>query len=192
MARPLFSVRLPRELADFLDHVAEHSGKSRSDVVEMLINSLDPEDCELALKTTVPGSFTEKRNLRLSPESLSRLKQFAWDFEPVDFLRRLLAYLFTMAPDWQQPRPAQNDHEDAPARSRRRRRVEHADVDGAGEVATGIHASAAALVFLAICLVGAVVTLIMWLTLRTDPSAGLRQQDSGGQLPPASTEMGAA
>ena len=75
MARPLFSVRLPRDLAEALDRIAEHAGQSRSDVVEMLIKGLDSEDRDMVLKATVAGAPTEKRNLRLSTDALTRLKQ---------------------------------------------------------------------------------------------------------------------
>jgi len=88
MARPLFSVRLPRDLAEALDRIAEHAGQSRSDVVEMLIKGLDSEDRDMVLKATVAGAPTEKRNLRLSSDALTRLKQLAGDLELADFLRR--------------------------------------------------------------------------------------------------------
>src|SRR5438445_10271909 len=68
MARPLFSVRLPRDLAEALDRIAEPAGQSRSDVVDMLSQGLDSDDRDMVLNATVAGARTEKRTPHLSSE----------------------------------------------------------------------------------------------------------------------------
>jgi hypothetical protein len=188
MARPLFSIRLPRDLAEALDHIAEHAGYSRSDVVEMLIKGLNSEDRDMVLKATVVGAPTEKRNLRLSTDALTRLKQLAGDLELADFLRRTLAYVVAMAPpEWHGPPAAQgNGH--GPASARRHVHSDH--VDGA-EVAAAVQAGSAGLALLAILLIGALVTLIVWLICRdTDSPASGPSDDPRGQLPPDPRQIG--
>ncbi len=192
MARPLFSVRLPRDLAEALDRIAEHAGQSRSDVVEMLIKGLDSEDRDMVLKATVAGAPTEKRNLRLSTDALTRLKQLAGDLELADFLRRTLAYVVAMAPpEWHAPPIAQgNGHGPASARARRRVHPDHAE---GAEVAAAVQAGSAGLALFAVLLIGALVTLIVWLIWRdTDPPPSGPSDDPRGQLPPDPMQTGSA
>src|SRR4029450_4507203 len=129
MARPLFSIRLPRDLAEALDRIAKHAGHSRSDVVEMVIKGLDSEDRDMVLKATVAGAPTEKRNLRLSSDALTRLKQLAGDLELADFPRPPPAYVVaTVPPEWHAPPTAQgNGLGAASARARRQVHPDHAD-----------------------------------------------------------------
>lgn len=178
MGRPLFSVRFPPDLAESLDRIAEHREQSRSDLVEMLIRGLDDEDRDMVLKTTVTGAPTEKLNLRLSAEALTRLKQLAGDLEPADFLRRLTACIVAMAPpEWRQREAAQ-------ASRHRRVHTNYSDVDGAA-VAAAAQTGAASLALLAIFLIAAFVTLIVWLISRDiGPPASGPSDNSGGQLPP--------
>jgi hypothetical protein len=191
MARPLFSVRFPGELAKALDHIAERLGQSRSDVVERLIKGLDGEDRDMVLKTTVAGAPTEKVNLRLSTDALTRLKQLAGDLEPADFLRRTLTYVVAMAPpEWHRPAAAQGDgHGSASARARQRVYADHTDVEERAEVAAAVQAGAAGTVLVAMFLIGALVTLIVWLICRTtDPRASGPSDDPWGQLPAGPTQ----
>src|SRR2546428_9190666 len=147
MARPLFSVRLPLDLAEALDRIAAHAGQSRSDVVETLIKNLDSEDRDKILKTTVASAPTEKRNLRLSTDALTRLKQLAGDLELADFLRRMLTCVVSMAPpEWRQAAAARgNGHEPTSARPHWRARPHPGDVGDDADVAAAVHAGAAGL-----------------------------------------------
>jgi Ribbon-helix-helix protein, copG family len=186
MARPAFSIRFPEDLAEALDRIAEHREQSRSDLVETLIRALDDEDRDMVLKTTVTGAPTEKLNLRLSADALTRLKQLAGDLEPADFLRRLIACIVAMAPpEWRQRAAAQaNRHGPASARAGRRVHTDLADEEG-GAAVSAVQAGAASVALLAIFLIGALVTLIVWLIWRgTDPPASEPSNNPGGQLPP--------
>jgi hypothetical protein len=184
MGRPLFSVRLPVALAEALDRIAGHAGQSRSDLVETLIKGLDGEDRDMVVKTAVAGAPTEKRNLRLSNDALSQLKQLAGDLELADFLRRMLAYVVAMAPpEWHQGVGAQrNGHGAASARARPGIRADYADdVEGVADV----QCRSAALVVLAVFLIAALAVLIAWLTWReTNPPGSGPSDDPRGQLPP--------
>ncbi len=191
MARMAFSVRFPLGLAGALDRIAEYAGQSRSDVVETLIEGLDSGDRDLVVKTTVDGAPTEKLNLRLSPDALTRLKQLAGDLEPADFLRRTIAYVVAMAPpEWNQEAAAQdNDH--GPASERARRRV-RADMEEGAEVEAPVQAVAAGFALLAILLIGALVALIVWLISRDTGPGTAGAGDPRGQLPPDAMQTGSA
>jgi hypothetical protein len=191
MGRPLFSVRFPPGLAHALDRIAEFRGQSRSDVVEMIIKGLDSEDREMVFKTTVADAPTEKLNLRLRADTLTRLTQLAGELEPADFLRRTIAYVVAMAPpEWNQETGAQgNGHEPASERARRRVCADHATMEEGVEVAEPVQAAAAGFVLLAIVLIGALVTLIVWLVSRdTGPPTPRPSDDPRGQLPPDPTQ----
>jgi len=190
MARPLFSVRLPLDLAEALDRIAAHAGQSRSDMVETFIKNLDSEDRDKILKTTVASAPTEKRNLRLSTDALTRLKQLAGDLELADFLRRMLACVVSMAPPaWRQAAAARGTGQ-GPTSARPHRRA-HAHPDA--EVAAAVHAGAAGLAVLAILLIGALVALIVWLIRRkTDPPASGPGDGPRGQLPAGPMPTGGA
>jgi predicted DNA-binding protein len=191
MARPSFSVRFPADLAEALDRIAEYHGQSRSDVVETLIKGLDSDDRDMVLKTTVAGAPTKKLNLRLSADTLTRLKQLSADLEPADFLRRTLAYVVAMAPpDWHAASaPQGNGHEPSAARARRR---VHRDHVNDAEVVAAVQAGSAGRALFAIVLIGALITLIVWLIWRkTDPDSG-PLDDPRGQLPPGPTQTGGA
>src|SRR5262245_57373829 len=114
MARAPFSVRFPVDLAESLDRIAAYCQRSRSDLVEMLIKAVD-EDAECrdkVMKTVIDASPTERRNLRLSADALTRLKRLCGDLEPADFLRRMIAYVVAMTPpEWRQgPATGANGH----------------------------------------------------------------------------------
>ena len=192
MARPSFSVRFPADLAAALDRIAEYHGQSRSDVVETLIKGLDSEDRDMVLKTTVAGAPTDKLNLRLSADTLTRLKQLSGDLEPADFLRRTLAYVVAMAPpDWHAASEAEGNG-NGPASARARRRAYRDHVDDA-DVAAAVQAGSAGLAIFAVLLIGALITLIIWLIRRkTDPQDSGPLDDPRGQLPPGPTQTGGA
>ena len=113
MLRKAYSVRFPPALAFALDRLAVHVGSSRSDFVEELLGNPDANDREAIAKTSVPDPPTEKRNLRMSAETLARLTELAGDFEASDFLRRTIAYVVTKAPpQWlQEPTPPSRGHD---------------------------------------------------------------------------------
>src|SRR5262245_61513534 len=162
MSRPLFSVRFPPALANALDRLAEFHGQSRSDLVETIIEGLDSEDCEMVLKTTVADAPTEKLNLRLGADTLTRLKRLAGDLEPADFLRRTIACVVAIAPpEWNQAGGAKGGPGPASERARRRVRADH-DMQEAIEAVAPVQAGAVGFVLLAILLIGALVTLIVW------------------------------
>src|SRR5262245_11917151 len=98
MLRKAYSVRFPPAPAEALDSLAAHVGHTRSDFVEWVLANLDASDREAIAKTAVPGAPTEKRNLRLSAETLARLTELAGDGEASDFLRRTIAYVVAAAP----------------------------------------------------------------------------------------------
>ncbi len=74
MANILLSVRLSSWLAAALDRAAEYLDLSPSQLVEMLLRGSGAYREEL-LKTPVQGPFTEKRNLRLRPETIQQLRR---------------------------------------------------------------------------------------------------------------------
>jgi hypothetical protein len=197
MARLPFSVRFPAELAESLDRIAAYCQKSRSDLVEMIITAVD-ENAEYrdeVVKTVVDASPTERRNLRLSAEVLTRLKRLCGDLEPADFLRRMIAYVVAMAsPEWRQGSATDaNDH--APESSRAPRSADEVppefdDEDGV-EVAA-VRASATGLAVLTLIVVGALVALIVWLIWRDNDPPAFGSPDIRGQLPPDPTQTGTA
>lgn len=186
MTRVAFSIRFPPELVEALDRIAERRGQSRSDLVEILIRDMDAEDRVAVVRTTVVGAPTERRNLRLSTESLQRLKELAGDLEPSDFLRRMVAYLAAMVPpELLEDSPARgNGHQKASFTTSRR-------VHGRG---ARVHygkaghpdASALGIVVVAVVLLGLLVSFIMWLIHRSldAPSSDSRT----GQLSDGSPE----
>ncbi len=151
MRRPSFSVRFTVELAHALDRIAEHRGQSRSDLVEMVIGSLDAEDRDTVVKTTVAGAPTEKRNLRLSPAALARLKELAGDLEPSDFLRRTVACVVAMTPpEWHQDvMPRGNGRGPASPRTHRGPQARRVQVEDDLEIAA-VRSGAAGLAVLAV------------------------------------------
>jgi hypothetical protein len=190
MARPSFSVRFPAELAKALDRIAEHRGQSRSDLVEMVIKELDAEDREMVLKTTVTSAPTEKRNLRLSPDALTRLKQLAGDLEPADFLRRTVACVVAMAPpEWYQT-AAQPQNGHGATSSRTHRGAQSRSARGEDQVDFAAAPSGvAALAVLAVLVIGALVTLIVWLIFRRpEPPSPGPGNDRRGPLPDGTAE----
>lgn len=99
MATVLVSVRLSPELAAAVDRAARRLEGTPSGLVEALLDRSEPRREEI-LKAAPPGPFTEKRNLRLSPETLDRVRRLAGDTtEPSVFIRQVLAYFFSV-PDW--------------------------------------------------------------------------------------------
>jgi len=190
MARPSFSVRFPAELGQALDRIAEHRGQSRSDLVETLIGSLDAEDRDAVIKTTVIGAPTEKRNLRLSPDTLTRLRQLAGDLEPSDFLRRSVACVVAMVPpEWlQEAVPSGNGHEPASSGTNRRAQARPARVDEDLEIVAA-SSGVAGLAVLAVLVIGALVTLIVWLICRRpEPPASGPGNDHRGHRPDGAPE----
>jgi hypothetical protein len=169
-------------VAGSLDRIAEHAGRSRSDVVEAIIMGLDSEDQNMAATTTVIGAPTAKRNLRLSTEALTRLKELAGDLELADFLRRTLAYVVAMAPPEWHLRPAEGDsHEPASPQAHRRIDTDHTEDF---ETAAAVHAGSVGLGLLVVVLVGTIVALIIWFVSRNiAPPVPGPADDSGGQHP---------
>ncbi len=99
------SVRLPTRLATALGWISEYLDLSPSQLVEMLLRGSGAYQEEL-LKTPVQGPFTEKRNLRLRPETIQQLRQLTryrhvpsagsvYDIEPSVYIRSMLAYFFS-------------------------------------------------------------------------------------------------
>jgi hypothetical protein len=189
MARVAFSIRFPAELADALDRIAERRGQSRSDLVEIVIRSLDAEDREAIVKTAVVGAPTEKRNLRLSAEALQQLKRLAGDLELSDFLRRTLTCVVAMVPpEWLHgPTSSGNGH--GPSSSRPRRGPDARQ--SAEDVHAGqIHGGAIGLMVVAVLLiVGALVSFIVWLICRqSGPRSPGPGNDPRGQLSDGTAE----
>ncbi len=105
MANISLSVRLSPRLAAILDRASEHLDCSPSQLVEMLLRGSGTYQGEL-LKTHVQGPFTEKRNLRLSPEAIQQLRRLTgyretpagqpvYDVERSIYIRSMLAYFFS-------------------------------------------------------------------------------------------------
>jgi hypothetical protein len=190
MSRTPFSVRFPIELAEALDRIADHRGQSPSDLVEIIIRGLDAEDRDVVMKTAVVGAPSEKRNLRLSPDTLSHLKQLAGDLEPSDFLRRTIACVVAMAPpEWYQEAAQRgNGHGPASSPPHRGPQARRAHVEDDVEI-DDVHAGAGGLVVLAVLVIGALVTLIVWLICRlSEPRSPGPGNDRRGQLPDGPTE----
>lgn len=190
MARVAFSVRFPAELAEALDRIAARGGYSRSDLVETLIGDVDAEDHEAIVKTPVLAAPTDKRNLRLSPDTLRRLNELAGDLPAADFLRRTIAYAVRMAPpEWRQEAAAPGTGDRlVSSRQRRSFRARQADVEGVE--ASQVHGSAVGLVVVAVLLIlGALVSFIVWLlTRRPEPPSPGPGNDRRGQLPDGPAE----
>ncbi len=94
MANHLLSVRLTLQLAATLDRMAGHLGCSPSRLVERLLCGGEPYQTEV-LKSRMQGPFPEKRNLRLSPGAIQRLRRLTGDTESGAYIRSLLAYFFS-------------------------------------------------------------------------------------------------
>ena len=105
MANILLSVRLSPRLAAVLDRVTDHLDCSPSQLVEMLLRGSGAYQEEL-LKTPVQGPFTEKRNLRLRPETIQQMRRLTrcrdlpsggsvYDLEPSVYIRSVLVYFFS-------------------------------------------------------------------------------------------------
>jgi len=183
MLRKAYSVRFPPALAFALDRLAVHVGSSRSDFVEELLGNLDANDREAIAKTSVPDPPTEKRNLRMSAETLARLTELAGDFEASDFLRRTIAYVVTKAPpQWlQEPTPASRGHD-----------ALQADDEQGVEVG-GPKGAMGPVVVLILLAVGALVWFIVWLIFRlSNPPSPGPGTDYRGQLPDGPAEVPSA
>ncbi len=105
MANILLSVRLSPRLAAILDRATQHLDCSPSELVEMLLRGSRAYQEEL-LRIPVQGRFTEKRNLRLRPETIQELRRLTgykedpfgepvYDIERSTYIRSTLAYFFS-------------------------------------------------------------------------------------------------
>ena len=95
MATVLVSVRLSPALAAALDRAGGRLECSPSRLVEALLERSEPRREDI-LKVAPPGPFSEKRNLRLSPQAMEQLTRLVGDaIEPSVFIRYLLADLFS-------------------------------------------------------------------------------------------------
>ncbi len=105
MANVLVSIRLSPRLDATLARATEHLDCSPSELVEMLLRGSGAYQGEL-LKTHVQGPFTEKRNLRLSPEAIQQLRRLTgyredpsgksvYDVERSTYIRSMLLYFFS-------------------------------------------------------------------------------------------------
>ncbi len=178
MLRKAYSVRFPPALANALDTLAARLECSRSDFVERLLGDLDAGDREAIAKTPVPDAPTEKRNLRVSAETLARLTELAGDLEASDFLRRTIAYAVASAPpEWLHKAPP----------PRRGSVARQADVEQ--DVGVGGPGGAAGPVVVLILLAfGALVSFIVWLIFRlSDPPTPGPGPERRGPLPDGPT-----
>jgi hypothetical protein len=180
MTRIPFSVRLPVGLAEALDHIAECRGESRSDLIDVVLCSLEREDRDTILKTEVTAP-TERRNLRLSAEALQQLKQLAGDLEPSDFLRRTLTCLVRMDPHQGAHRPTTSGS--AKPSSSAPRRDEARPSAFADDRSRG---DAVGITIMVVLLIGAFVSFIVWLICR--PASSEPGADPRGQLPSGTSE----
>src|SRR5262249_25950006 len=159
----------------------------RSDSVEALIHSIDGDDREAIVATTIVGAPTERCNLRLSPETIGRLKELAGDIEVSDFLRRALSYVVAVAPpEWLAHQPESSDS----GKQRRSVRSERRRLAGEDPYAVQAGVPLGLVVVVAATLLAAVLSLIVWFFNRisVDPSSPL-DADSGGQLTDGTTEQ---
>ncbi|MFI5339683.1 MAG: hypothetical protein ACHQ7N_07585 [Candidatus Methylomirabilales bacterium] len=99
----LMSVRLSPRLAAALDHLAAHLGHSPSEIVETLLGQSEAHR-DTILRGPVAGPFSEKINLRLHPEAMTRLRALAAgasggtpSTEPSTFVRLMLGHF--LAPE---------------------------------------------------------------------------------------------
>ena len=185
MSRIPFSVRFPVELAEALDRIADHRGQSRSDLVETIIGGMDAEDRDAVMKTAVVVAPTEKRNLRLSPDTLTRLKQLASDLEPSDFLRRTIAYVVSsVPPEWLQGAgPSGNGH-GRPASPRTSRDPHALYAEDEDFEVGGPQGGAIGLAVVVLLVFGALVSFIVRLIFRRpEPPSPGPSKDFRGQLP---------
>lgn len=190
MPRIAFSVRFPVELAEALDQIAERGRCSRSDLVETLIGDVDAEDREAIIKTPVVATSSEKRNLRLSPNALQRLRELAGDIAPSDFLRRTITYVVGMAPPEWRPEAAPPGTGARPVSPQPRRNHRRRRADGEGVEVGHVHGGPIGLAAVAVLLIlGALVSFIIWLLIRGSepPSPGLGH-DPGGRCPDGPAE----
>jgi hypothetical protein len=185
MARVAFSIRFPPQLADALAWLSQKLECSPSDLVERILTGVDEPTRDEIIQAAVEGAPTQKRNLRLSTDTLARLKELAGDLEPSEFLRRTIAHVVATAPpEYRQgAAPYEDDQRPTSAGPRERSRLRDADDgDGAGIQAAS---SAGGLLIVAVLLaIGGLVWFIVWLVFRLSegPSSG-PGSDPPRQLP---------
>jgi predicted transcriptional regulator len=101
MSTVLMSVRLSPELASKVDRAAEHLECSPSRLVEALLAMAEAPRERIAQEAP-EGPFTERRNFRLRPETMSLLGPLAGEaVEASGFIRQMLAY-FLSTREWSQ------------------------------------------------------------------------------------------
>ncbi len=101
MPTVLMSVRLSPGLAAVLDQVAAHLERSPSQIVEALLRESETHRDKI-LKAPIAGPFSQKMNLRLSPEAVARLRTLTMPggestsrIEPSTFVRFMLAHFLS-------------------------------------------------------------------------------------------------
>jgi hypothetical protein len=192
MARTPFSVRFPPELVDALDGLAVRFRTSRSDLVEGLIDDIQNDERLAILKTAVAGAPTEKRNLRLSPTALTRLKELAGDLEPSDFLRRTIAYAATLvSPQEIQGAPTAR-HTRKPTSSGARGQAYSRYRHDEGMDTSRAHANLVGLLFIAVLLVGALAFAVVWLISHRERPSPAPDTPPRGQLGTGSDHVAGA
>lgn len=183
MPNVLVSVRLSPRLAAMVDRAVGQLECSPSSLVEALLERSETRRDEI-LKLVPPGPFTEKRNLRLTPDAVNRLSRLAGDtVEASVFIRQVFAY-FSSIPEWT---PLFGDN----GRSTPYHRPGTASSSGKRAWTTqrpqGVlqgHPLAALLLLLMLLLpllVMAVKALIGWLQHRGDRASPLSPEDGQGQ-----------
>jgi predicted DNA-binding protein len=175
MLRKAYSVRFPPALAYALDTLAARLGHSRSDFVERILRDLDAEDRDAIARTAVADAPTEKRNLRLSGETLARLTELAGDGEASDFLRRTIAYIVASAPAellQEPPSPAQGPG------------ARQAHIDETFEVCPPGSAGGPVVLLIFLVAFGALISFVVWLIHRlSDRQSSGPNADARGRRP---------
>src|SRR5262245_17253093 len=189
MARVAFSVRFPSHLAESLDWLTTKNRTSRSDLVQAILGAIEESDRDQILKTAAEGAATERRNLRLSADSLARLRQLAGDLRPSDFLRRMIAYVVQMLPP-QERHQMESPGSSPRATSSRARRLHGRRTAGEDVDLTAANGPQIGLLIVPVLLaIGALISLIVWLLCRQSaPSPPGPGDDARGQLADGSPE----